>query len=248
MKNSSLFEDKSNLYAASRPLYPDALFEYAASLVDSHQTAWDCACGNGQAAIGLIQHFDHVEATDISQNQIANGFANKKISYSVQPAEKTTFQDNQFDLVNVALALHWFDLDKFWPEVHRVLKPNGVFIAYTYAWFQVTQEIDEAIDKHIRSIIYPYWAPNNKLCWDGYRSIQFPFEKIDTPAFELNMEWNFEQYMNYLHTWSATRRCMNDLGTTFFEQAKQAILKVWGHPADKKPIKSPLTVIVGYRW
>ena len=248
MKISSLFEDKSDLYAAARPMYPDVLFEYAASLVDMHQTAWDCACGNGQAAVDLARYFDHVEATDISQNQIANGFADKKIRYSVQPAETTTFQDNQFDLVNVALALHWFDLDKFWREVHRVLKPNGVFIAYTYAWFQVTQEIDEAIDKYIRSVIAPYWAPNNKLCWDNYQTIEFPFEKLDTPAFELKMKWNFEQYMNYMHTWSATRRCMDALGTTFFEQAKQAVLKVWGGPADKKLIKSPLTVIAGYRW
>jgi hypothetical protein len=40
-------------YGAYRPTYPDALFEYLASLVPAHDLAWDCATGNGQAALGL---------------------------------------------------------------------------------------------------------------------------------------------------------------------------------------------------
>ena len=48
------FSDHSDRYEAFRPTYPDALLTYLASLVPSHDLAWDCATGNGQAAFGMI--------------------------------------------------------------------------------------------------------------------------------------------------------------------------------------------------
>lgn len=66
METSKLFDDKADLYASSRPTYPKELFDFIASLVESHNEAWDCATGNGQAALGLSQVFSVVEATDIS--------------------------------------------------------------------------------------------------------------------------------------------------------------------------------------
>lgn len=248
VKTSTLFESKSDLYAAARPLYPDTLFEYIASLTDQHEAAWDCASGNGQAAIGLARHFDHVEATDVSKGQISNAFENKKIRYSLQPVEKTEFQDGQFDLVNVAQALHWFDFENLWGEVNCVLKSDGVFIAYSYAWSNVNPEIDEAVEQHLRKVIEPYWAPNNRLCWDRYRTVKFPFEIIDSPIFDLKNNWDLEQYFNYFHTWSATRRCMDERGSYFVEQAKQHVMKLWGDPTEKKVIKTQLTVIIGNAW
>lgn len=246
MEKSLLFEDKSDLYAASRPLYPEALFQFIASLATNRNEAWDCATGNGQAAVGLANHFNHVEATDISIGQISNAFANEKINYSVQPAEQTTFEKGHFDLINVAEALHWFDLDRFWDEVKRVLKPDGAFVTYFYTWSNVNEEIDETVERYIGKVIEPYWAPNIKLCWDEYKTIKFPFDAIETPKFELINDWDFRQYFNYLHTLSATRRCMDARGQQFFEEAKKQVSQIWGSANKKKRIKTPLTVVAGY--
>ncbi|MDA3809941.1 MAG: class I SAM-dependent methyltransferase [Spirochaetaceae bacterium] len=143
MENSTLFEDKSDLYASARHLYPPELFKYISTIVRGNKNAWDCATGSGQAAVGLSPFFDRVEATDISNNQISNAFDRKNIKYSVQPAEETNFKNQQFDLVNVAQALHWFDFSTFWNEVQRVLKPNGLFITYSYSWSTISEKIDE---------------------------------------------------------------------------------------------------------
>jgi ubiquinone/menaquinone biosynthesis C-methylase UbiE len=41
-------------------------------------------------------------------------------------AEKTELKDNSVDLVVVAEALHWLEIDKFFAECDRILKPGGV--------------------------------------------------------------------------------------------------------------------------
>src|SRR4029077_8666035 len=74
-------------YAKFRPHYPDELFEHLASISARHELAWDCATGNGQAAVGLARHFEKVIATDASAQQIESAEPDKRISYRVAPAE-----------------------------------------------------------------------------------------------------------------------------------------------------------------
>ena len=84
------FSEKSATYARSRPTYPDALFEFVAAQVPARGRAWDCATGNGQAAIGLARYFDAVEATDASEQRPGGVFAAwgyKTIAFPFAPIE-----------------------------------------------------------------------------------------------------------------------------------------------------------------
>lgn len=244
----NLFSDKADLYAASRPMYPPPLFDFIASLTNNHDKPWDCATGNGQAAIGLAKYFSFVEATDISKEQIANAFYVENVHYSVQAGESTNFSNLQFDLVCVAQALHWFDFENFWPEVKRVLKPTGTFVAFSYVWPQINDKIDQAIEVYIKSVIEPYWAPHNKLAWDCYRSLQLPFKALAVPEIDLENHWNLDQFLSYIHTWSATRRCMDDIGSGFFAEARCALTELWGEPERQRIVKNPLTILAGAAW
>ena len=38
---------------------------------------------------------------------------------------------------------------------------------------------------------------------DGYASIDPPFDEIETPTFELNLEWPVEKFLKFANTWSA---------------------------------------------
>src|SRR2546430_6678173 len=58
------FSKQAADYAIFRPGYPQELFVYLGSVAPSRQLAWDCATGNGQAAVGLAAVFDRVMATD----------------------------------------------------------------------------------------------------------------------------------------------------------------------------------------
>jgi ubiquinone/menaquinone biosynthesis C-methylase UbiE len=110
MHHHQLFSDKPDIYASSRPTYPDGLFNFLSECCQMRDLAWDCGCGNGQAAIGLAEHFTRVEATDVSAEQIAHAKVKERVNYSVSPAEKTQFEDQSVDLICVAQALHWFDV------------------------------------------------------------------------------------------------------------------------------------------
>ena len=102
-----LFSANASGYARYRPHYPTELFQYISGFVTDRTCAWDCATGNGQAAVVLADYFDKVEATDISQTQLQNAVLKHNIRYQVSAAEQTPFPDNSFDLITIATAYHW---------------------------------------------------------------------------------------------------------------------------------------------
>ncbi|MEM7738949.1 MAG: class I SAM-dependent methyltransferase [Deinococcota bacterium] len=245
MHYTELFDTKSDLYARARPTYPETLYTFLAEQCTTHQLAWDCACGNGQSAINLINHFDHVNATDVSANQIANAFTHPNITYSVCPSEQTPFKSQIFDAVCIAQALHWMDFDRFWPEVQRVLKPDGIFAAWGYTWTKLTPEIDAIVQTALLDVIKPYWAPQNKLLWDHYQDVSIPFELIDTPEFTMRTAWTLAEFVAYLHTWSSTRRCMDTINDNFFDALYQQLAGVWGDAEQRKTVSFEFCCLVG---
>jgi SAM-dependent methyltransferase len=206
------FAQASDAYAAARPFYPPALFDWIAATCRNHDAAWDCATGNGQAATALARIFNRVEATDVSAAQVAEGFAVPNIRYSVQPAERTDFPAGSFDLISVAQALHWFDFDLFWPEVRRVARPGALFCAWGYAWFRGAQPVDEALFDPVAQLVEPYWAANNSILWRGYddADVRCPFEQLQVPELRITVRWSVERIIAYVRTWSAFKRAAAD--------------------------------------
>lgn len=239
-----LFDDWADIYARVRPRYPRRLYAWLAGLCPARRVVWDVGCGSGQAAGDLQDYFDFVEATDVSAAQIANAPPYERVRFSAQPAESTDFADNAFDAVCVAQALHWFDYDKFWPEVKRVLRPRGIFAAWGYSWPRIDQAIDNELEESLLSVIEPYWAPQNKALWDGYRDLSLPFDRLDAPDFELKMEWTAEEFFAYLHSWSAARRCLDEAGDAFFARSYERIHKLWGNGV-KRTVAMDFVVIAG---
>jgi SAM-dependent methyltransferase len=238
------FSEKSDLYARARPTYPDALFEFIASQSPARDRAWDCATGSGQAAQGLARCFAHVEATDASAEQIAHAIPNPQVRYSVQPAEKTELAARSFDAVCVAQALHWFDLDRFYAEVKRVLRPGGVFAAWGYATHAVTPDIDAAFAEHFLAPLAPWWPAQNAKLWAGYRDMAFPFDPIEAPAFAIEMRWSLAELIAYAGTWSATRRYIAKAAPDCLERAAEALAPAWGD-AERRVVTLPLHLRCG---
>ena len=165
-------------YAKFRPNYPPKLFDYLASISPERELAWDCATGSGQAAVGLAEHFANVIATDASAQQIESAQRHTGIKYRVAPSEASGIEQGSVDLILVAQALHWFDMDRFFTEAKRVSKESGILAVSTYTHVSVNPEIDEILSKFYRETTGPYWPPERDLVETNFESIRFPFPEL----------------------------------------------------------------------
>ena len=239
------FSAQAEQYALARPTYPEALIRFVAQSAPGRGCVWDSATGNGQAAVALARYFDQVLATDMSAAQIAQAEPHPRIRYSVQPAERVDFPDGSVDAVTVAQALHWFDLPSAFAEIQRLLRPGGLFCAWGYSWSTVTPAIDTVVQRTILEPIQGDWAPQNRLLWEGYRTITLPFTPVIPPEVTIICPWSLHHYLAYMETWSATRQTIRRIGREFLDAAAGALKHVWGEATTIREVRMPISVIAG---
>lgn len=238
------FSSQSDQYAKYRPTYPKEFFNYLNSIVPGKQNAWDCGTGNGQVAHELAKTFDKVFATDISQSQIDHALQANNISYSVQPAESTNFNNHLFDLVIVAQAIHWFDFDRFYAEVRRTAKEHALLCVIGYGRVQISETIDALITNFYTNVIGNYWDKERRYIDENYETIPFPFDEIQTPQFENRHQWSSKHLIGYLNTWSAVKHFIKQNGYNPVEPLRPEIELYWGNAAEKEVV-FPLLLRVG---
>jgi ubiquinone/menaquinone biosynthesis C-methylase UbiE len=240
------FSKQAADYAKFRPRYPRKMFEFLGAVAPSHKLAWDCGTGNGQAAVQLAEAFDHVIATDASEKQIANALPHNRVEFRVAPAENSGLGSEAIDLIMVAQALHWFDLDRFYPEARRVLKSNGVLAASAYNLLHVEPAIDEVVNRYYYDVVGSFWPPERKLV-EQFADLPFPFHKVDAPKFEMTAQWNLDHLIGYLRTWSSTQRFIAAKGSDPLEQIIDDLRSAWGEPRQTRRVIWPLTLRVGVK-
>lgn len=135
MNTPGHFSQQAAQYSRFRPTYPPELFSFIMSHCSHRDRVWDCATGNGQAAVFLSKYFEKVEATDMSASQLSHAKQLPNINYILSKAESANFPNDYFDLITVAQALHWLDAEAFWKEVKRVGKKGGTVACWGYGMF-----------------------------------------------------------------------------------------------------------------
>lgn len=201
------FSRVSEGYAKYRPRYPAALFEWLAATVDSREVAWDCATGNGQAAVGLAPYFTRVVATDASQDQLRHATPQSNIEYRQAGADASGLPTRSVDLVTCAQAVHWLPRERFFGEARRVLRPGSVVAVWGYHIAMVREAVVDAAIRHFHDeVVGPYWPPGRQLVIDRFSTIAFPFSEVASPDFEMCCQWTLEDFARYLGTQSATDR------------------------------------------
>lgn len=246
MQFKDYFSQQADEYALRRPRYPHALFEWLASISPARDLAWDCGTGNGQAATGLAEHFAQIIATDASADQLRNAFAHPNVEYRLARAEDSGLGEASIDLVTVAQAVHWFDLDAFYAEVKRVLRPNGVLAIWSYPICHVSPEIDPIMEHFYYETVGPYWPRERVHVDDGYKSLPFPFHEIEAPPFTTDLLWDLADLGAYLRTWSPVRRYVEAHNTDPVLLIEDELKQVWGDPTERKQVRFPLNIRVGH--
>ncbi|KAG2346405.1 hypothetical protein BDR05DRAFT_782459 [Suillus weaverae] len=177
----------SVIYATFRPTYPRSLYNVIFQYHERNKDArWDRAvdlgCGTGQATVELTP-FKRVTGVDLSSKMIEvaqSTLKNKSTStgqyeYVQASAESLPFLDSSVDLVISAQASHWFDWNKIWPELARVLRKNGSAAFWGYSKFRFTRypSLTQQIDAYVEGIdplnsVGPYWQQPGRSILDNH--------------------------------------------------------------------------------
>ncbi len=126
------------------------------------ETVLDIATGTGDFAIMLSKlNPKKIVGLDLSKGMLEIGIEkvkNKKLDNLIEmvlgDSENLPFEDNSFDAITVGFGVRNFeDLDKGLQEIHRVLKPSGIFVVLE------TSQPDNYVIKKIFNFYSKYIIP-----------------------------------------------------------------------------------------
>jgi SAM-dependent methyltransferase len=232
-------------YSAHRPAYPARLFDVLAAACDRRRAAWDCATGSGQAALGIASHFARVVATDASGSQLAFASPHPRVHYVRARAEAAPLAARCVDLVTVAQAAHWFDLDGFYPEVRRVVTRGGVVALWCYGLLHVDATVDPILREYYTATCGSYWPPERRLVDEEYRTLPFPFPRLDVPGLAIEASMDLGALLGYVATWSASQRLVAERGRESVDDFVRTLRGVWGDAVGIRSVRWPLHVLLG---
>jgi ubiquinone/menaquinone biosynthesis C-methylase UbiE len=238
------FSPIARRYARTRPAYPDALFSELASLTGGHRLAWDCATGNGQAAVGLAAHFDRVIATDISAEQVSLAARHPGIAYIAAAAEHPPLRDSSTDIVTVASAVHWFDIEAFGAQARRVIRPGGILAVWSYHVGRMEPPFDALFARFYDEILSPFFAPGARLVDDGYRTLALPGEPVATGEHPVSALWDLGRMFDFIRSWSGTDRYIRERGDDPSALIAAELASLWGPPETVRRVRWPLSIRV----
>ncbi|MDX2045673.1 MAG: class I SAM-dependent methyltransferase [Chitinophagaceae bacterium] len=212
--SKDLFSGQSADYARYRPSYPIELIEYITAFVKEKNKVWDCATGNGQAAVLLAPHFKQVCASDLSAKQIQQATAHPKVVYTVCQAEQTPYDDNSFDLITVAQAYHWLNFDAFAKEAERVSKPGGTIAVWCYGlFFTEDDNMNRLIKDFYTGTVGPYWDKERKYIDEELKTVPFPYKEAEVKkSFSITVNWDINDVCGYISSWSSVQHFIKERG------------------------------------
>lgn len=230
------FSSQADLYSKYRPTYPKAMYDFIFRQLQRKENAWDCGTGSGQVAAELVTHFDTVYASDISIEQLQHAPKKENILYSQQLAEDTDFPADQFDLITVAQAIHWFDFNRFYEEVTRTARKGALLAVIGYGRVQVDEKINPAIKKFYANAFGRYFNESRGFINEEYQTIPFPFEEIETPRFNMPYQWRLNDLEGFFNSWSAVQKIKDEEGFNPVDNIMAKIREEWNTEQKKEAI------------
>jgi len=164
------------------------------------------------------------------------------IEFRVARAEDSGLPSSTVDLITVAQALHWFDIDAFFAEAGRILKPCGVLAFWCYHNYTVNPACDEVIGAIFDSVDN-YWPAESEIVDSCYRDVTMPFTEMPVDDLSMTTQWTVDEALDYMRTWSASQRFMAENGTDPVAAHAAELRQQWG--GGKRGVNWPLILRVG---
>lgn len=232
-------------YDLRRPSYPRALGRYLADVAPRTDRAWDCAAGTGKATQRIKPFFRRVVASDESHAMLSRISPDDRVEKIVAPAELSHLPDASVDLVMVAAAAHWLELEAFHAVVKRSLRPGGVLACFTYFAPDLGPRLNSIVGHLVDDILGPYWKTEMLVVKQDYRTLPFPFSEFAAPSFQCQMYWGASDVLDYFETWSAAfDYAVRNEGVRSTSWIAEEFTRLWGN-GGRRVVTLPLHLRIG---
>jgi ubiquinone/menaquinone biosynthesis C-methylase UbiE len=192
------------LYARGRPYHhPRSLARLrvllAAGNADAEvdvERALDVACGTGMSTVALADFAGVVAGIDISPEMMRVAPAAPNVTYMLGRAERLPFVDGAFDAVTCSSGIHWFDQERFYAELHRVVRPGGWIGLYDHYFMRMpgVAEFRAWAGELFRRYPLP---PRNPQVGDPRADTPAGFELVGSELFEDPIEMTPDAFADY---------------------------------------------------
>lgn len=215
-KNLTFNKDVIN-YDKYRPRYCPQLFNdiISYSPLNQSKSALEIGIGTGQATLPFLNTGCSLKAIELGHE--LTKFSKKKFSeFNNINIENISFENfkpspKSFDLIYSATAFHWIEEKIAYPKVFDMLKSGGTLALFWNRPY-VAREND-LLHKEIQSIYSKYRPSNNKIIEIDTEKYQkrietikkYGFENIEFKLYHQTRQFNAEDYMGLLNTYSDHR-------------------------------------------
>ena len=180
------FGNAADVYERARPSYPQAAVDWFVERtgLGPGATVVDVGAGTGKLTRLLVPSGARVVAVEpipemrakITDVEVLDG-----------TAEALPLDDGVADAITVAQALHWFDLDRALPELHRVLKPGGIL-----ALFWNMRDLDDPIQRGVEDLLgplRPYVIGQHEGTWRAPLAASRLFDRPEVASFCISQQF-----------------------------------------------------------
>lgn len=204
VENPFVIDEEALRYDRYRPQYHDIPFGLIKQELDSPlESVLDVACGTGHSTKALAKISESVVGCDLSPSMLQVARKNLDVEFVCADAQKLPFDNNQFDLVNISMAFHWVDQEKFFAEALRVLKPGGYLCIESFGFkdreFTDPEKMklhDDLFQRHLPS------ASRRKAFPDFHQVAQNGFRLFKEINYDHQVSMKADEFINLVKTWS----------------------------------------------
>jgi ubiquinone/menaquinone biosynthesis C-methylase UbiE len=147
-------DQKVDLHPDDEPnRYSIQLYHFMASSVDlSNKSILEVGCGRGGGLSYVARSFPVKMATGVDLNKRASRFSSSYykidgLKFQQGDAQNLNFQDNTFDaILNVESSHRYPDINAFFGEVRRLLRPGGFFLFTDFRYDYEMKELDNQMN------------------------------------------------------------------------------------------------------
>ncbi len=240
------FGDIAARYAALRPAYPAALFDFLeANLKGPRGFAVDLGAGPCKASLDLAARFERVAAVEPDARMLAYSPGHDRIEKINLAAEDADFAPQSVDAAISATAFHWMDQSLVCARVARWLRPGGVFFPFLYGPFFLKGAAASVFARH-----WALWTPHMgkslgvKADYSAAMRASNAFSRLEMYSSELEVAYAPADAAGLLLTASFVRAYMtaNGLGESYIDQLAEELA-----PHAPVTIGFPLGGVLGVR-